>query len=215
MKKKHISPALAVVLAFTMGVPAFAAEDARLQQAQLEIDRRVDAAMAAVENQIVNWDEGYRNAYRALITANIEQVVLGQSLTAGFTYSLPRGGTIEYEYSDIYGDTYSILVILFDQEDTDEFLYELDVSGGDIGSLIEFLVGFIKIAGVIPAFYSWLANQFTISMKRDIESADGRMQIVSILRHGDDFTRDTISGWHTYPNYTTHDDAHYVSVKRF
>ena len=50
MKKKHISPALAVVLAFTMGVPAFAAEDARLQQAQLETEQRVEAAMAVVES---------------------------------------------------------------------------------------------------------------------------------------------------------------------
>ena len=217
MKKKHISPALAVVLAFTMGVPAFAAEDARLQRTQLEIEQHVAAAMAVVESQMEDWDEGYKNACRELITANIEHSILGAAANAGLTYTLKNGGIIKYQYTDKYGDTYYVAAVLLAEEDTMDLVYgiaraHVTEKRNPIRSLI---VGSFPTIGAITSFYSTPASALDRKAIADFDDAGRVAQLVSIVREGDDFSRDTIGGWYTCPDFTTHEDAHYVSVQNF
>lgn len=209
----------------SLSVPAFASEQAVMQQAQLEVEEKVNAAMAVVEDQMVGWDEGYKNAYREIITATIEGSVYlnyGIAPRSAVTYPMPNGGTIEYEYSDNFGDTYYVIATLLDKEDTTKYLLESSNKNNTIRDALIGVVGFIP--GTVEFGVGWTIFVFTVSStaaaferltRQDIADAGGYMQMISLVRRGDDFARITISGWHDFYYYRTHPDARNIVVSRF
>ena len=217
MKKKLTACVLVMALAFTICVPAFAAEDARLQRAQLEIEQRVEAAMAAVEDQMDGWDAGYRNAYREMITANIEQSVLEDGHKPVLTYTLMDSGMVQYEFTDSCGDTYRVAAVLLAEEDTEDLVYgiaraHVNEKRSSIRSLI---AGLFPTIGGISSFYSTLASDLELRTIGDFDDAGRAAQLVSIVREGDNSTCDIVSGWHASPAFTAQEDAHYVLIQDF
>ena len=217
MKKKLTACVLVMALAFTMCVPAFAAEDARLQRAQLEIEQRVEAAMAAVESQMEDWDEGYKNVYREMITANIEHSVLQDGHKPVLTYTLMDSGMVQYEFTDSCGDTYRVAAVLLAEEDTEDLVYgiaraHVNEKRSSIRSLI---AGLFPTIGDIAPFYSAPASALDRKTIADFDDAGRVAQLVSIVREGDDSTCDIVSGWHASTAFTAQEDAHYVLIQDF
>ena len=217
MKKKRTACVLVMALAFTMCVPAFAAEETGLQRAQLEIAQRVEAAMAAVEDQMDGWDAGYRNAYREIITANIEQSVLEDGHKPVLTYTLMDSGMVQYEFTDSCGDTYRVAAVLLAEEDTEDLVYgiasaHVNEKRSSIRSLI---AGLFPAIGDIASFYSAPASALDRKTIADFDDAGRAAQLVSIVREGDDSTCDMVSGWYAAPAFTAHEDAHYVLIQDF
>lgn len=217
MKKRVIGLLFTFTLLFSIGAPAVTSEQTVMQHSQLEIEQQVDAAMAVVENQIADWDKGYKSAYREIITANIEYRVLGAVDKAGLTYTFKDGGIVKYQYTDTRGDTYFVTAVLLAEEDTEDLIYEIARAHVDdkLSTVLSLVIGPIPTVGIVTSFYNTYASDLDWQIIVDIDDAGRVAQMISMLREGDDITHDTVGGWYTCPDFTTHADAHYVSVQDF
>ena len=173
--------------------------------------------MAAVEDQMDGWDAGYRNAYREMITANIEHSVLQDGHKPVLTYTLMDSGMVQYEFTDSCGDTYRVAAVLLAEEDTEDLVYgiasaHVNEKRSSIRSLI---AGLFPAIGDIASFYSSPASALDRKTIADFDDAGRAAQLVSIVREGDDSTCDIVSGWHASPAFTAQEDAHYVLIQDF
>lgn len=231
MKTRIFAMLMTLCLAFSFSVPAFAAKDTSISEAEVqeEIEETVDARMDSVFDQFDGLPDSYMRAYRQIVYAQVEQEVsekYGLDMTdssiqpySPTIYSLPNGGIVYYSvYEATSGDTFDVAVTCLERQRAYNFLLET-LSSFKVKDLCIAILGYVPVLGPAFSTLSNIKSVVTASVVSKIKAAGGYAQITNMsIRVGNQpgqMGTSVVEGWTTHTRYTAPSNATNRSVVFF
>ncbi len=214
MKRMRKYIALFLILSMSLSTSTMAAPQLDVSdisaQMQTEVQTMVQSRLEQVEHLFDGKDPGYLNAYKKYLTALYEHVILAERGIVPMyeeRYRLDNGGAAMYTTIDAGGDHFDVIVLMFNKEDSYDFLLENWSPGGvDLGDLL------IDVLGYVPALGTFLGTVFNIldgvsavsgaNEWQSIQDADG--YVLAEVVHAREYPGDPVTlirGWDTHPYY--------------